>query len=158
MKVSVVLSADIANGSHWSLYVPETRDWDIIQQPIPSELFDGGKHAAASRTIYIHEFQDLIQKYEIFSIDEIGYNMAIRMSCNRPFGVLKVFAFPELEDHEAKGNGEPDEGYYNEAWRGILKAISDGAKNAGEKKPQPLKSEGDNADAIPNSKRRSKTS
>ena len=158
MKVSVIVSADATKKFQVADHAPGTIalpgvGWIPVQESIPSEIIPTGFHSAFSRTIFLDEFLTIITEYELFSLDEIGYNMAIRLSASKPNGVIKVFAFPELEDHETKGEmgvgGGPDEAYYNAAWREILNTIANGAKNAAAKAPQPLKSKGGNADAIP---------
>lgn len=156
MKVSVLISIDLVKGTCWSQLIPEIISWTIVEAPVPSEALEDARHIAFTKTISLDDFLDLIKKYEIFSIDDIGRNMAIRMSCTKPGAIIHVYASPELEADEQAKDGGPDYRYYSAAWTHILKAISDGARNASAKAPQPLKSEGENADAIHNPQRRSK--
>lgn len=160
MRISVVFAADTSsdfqiapdhNGGEEITYkkgmVMVPSGFEAIEPRAPSDRWPGGWHEAYSGTVNLAWFLKFIEKYQLFSIDDIGHNMAIRLS-NAGYGTdrgsFSLYAIPELEEGMD----------FSGAWRQVVNAIGAGAKNAELKNaPQPLKSKGGNADAVPNTKR-----
>lgn len=161
MRISVVFAADTS--SEFQI-APDIKDgmeiayakgmvmvpsgFVAIEPRDPSDRWPGGWHEAYSGTVNLAWFLKFVEKYQLFSIDDIGHNMAVRLS-NAGYGddrgIFSIYAIPELEDGLD----------FSDAWRKLLATISAGARNAELKNaPQPLKlSKGENADAVRNTKR-----
>lgn len=160
MRFSIIFSADISKkfdvrktikkepNTHiigyeaGKVYVPSGAT--TIEMERPSELRPGWKHSAYADTVSLSMLLKFIEHYQLFSIDDIGPNFAVKFS-NAGYeqeGLFQLYAIPEA------GQDIQDS---QDVWRQILRVMDAGAKQADEA-PQPLET-GGKTDAIPSPKR-----